>query len=212
MISALPFAYLTIVWDTLPNPIPIHFNAQGEANGFGTKSEFVLAISFLFCLGSGMSWLFRNIHKLDPKKKLNADSKTIKIISTLLVTFLSIISIDVIYSSANYTGKQDMAVNEKIILSLVSLLFAVLGNFMNNIKPNYFFGIRTPWALENEDNWRKTHHLSSKMWFFGGLLMLVLILALPAHYATFVLIGILIPLTIIPFTYSYLIHKKEMQN
>ena len=34
---------------------------------------------------------------------------------------------------------------------------------------------RTPWTLEDEDNWRKTHHLASKIWFIGGLIMIGLI-------------------------------------
>jgi uncharacterized membrane protein len=50
--------------------------------------------------------------------------------------------------------------------------FAVLGNYMHSIKPNYFVGFRTPWTLESEDNWRKTHQLVSKVWVPGGLLII----------------------------------------
>jgi len=33
-------------------------------------------------------------------------------------------------------------------------MFVILGNFMPNIKQNYTFGCRTPWALNDEHNWQ----------------------------------------------------------
>ena len=34
---------------------------------------------------------------------------------------------------------------------------------------NYFCGIKTPWALADEENWRRTHRFAGPMWFWGGL-------------------------------------------
>ena len=58
-----------------------------------------------------------------------------------------------------------------LIFPLIGLLFAFLGNYFKTIKPNYFIGIRTPWTLENEEVWKKTHLIGGKLWFVGGLLM-----------------------------------------
>jgi uncharacterized membrane protein len=65
------------------------------------------------------------------------------------------------------------------MLPLMGLLFSVLGNYMHSIKPNYFVGFRTPWTLENEDNWRKTHQLMARIWVPGGLLITIGTLLLP---------------------------------
>jgi len=88
----------------------------------------------------------------------------------------------------------------------------ILGNFLNNVKPNYFIGFRTPWTLENEDNWRKTHHLGSKLWFFGGMLMIILILIISASYSHIVMLTGLIPLTIIPLAYSYYLFRQTKKT
>ena len=83
---------------------------------------------------------------------------------------------------------------------------------LNSIKPNYFAGFRTPWALENEDNWRATHRLVSKMWFAGGILVTIFALILPSGPATIVMLSLVAVMTIIPFIYSYVYFKKHSLN
>ena len=68
----------------------------------------------------------------------------------------------------------DVSMTMKFVFVSMGLLFALLGNNMYNIKPNYFAGIRLPWTFESEDNWRKTHHLAGRFWFFGGLIFAVI--------------------------------------
>jgi uncharacterized membrane protein len=90
----------------------------------------------------------------------------------------------------------------------MGLLFAIIGNYMNNLKPNWFAGLRLPWTLENEDNWRRTHQLASKLWFAGGLLMALCGLLLPfkAAFTALIIIGLII--VIVPGVYSYRIYKE----
>jgi uncharacterized membrane protein len=83
---------------------------------------------------------------------------------------------------------------------------------MNNIKPNYFIGIRTPWNLEDVDNWRQTHHLASKIWFFGGLVMFFLSIILPENFVPYMTVVMLIPLALIPIYYSYSIFRQKQKN
>jgi uncharacterized membrane protein len=90
----------------------------------------------------------------------------------------------------------------------MGLLFAIIGNYMNNLKPNWFAGLRLPWTLENEDNWRRTHQLASKLWFAGGLLMALCGFLLPfkAAFTALIIIGLII--VIVPGVYSYRIYKE----
>jgi hypothetical protein len=54
------------------------------------------------------------------------------------------------------------------------VLFVILGNYLPNVRPNYFIGIRTPWTLENPQTWRATHRVGGRLMFFGALVLLVL--------------------------------------
>jgi uncharacterized membrane protein len=84
-----------------------------------------------------------------------------------------------------------------------------MGNYMYNIKPNHFAGFRISWTLNNEENWRKTHLIGGKIWFAGGLLVTIVCFFASKNtiIITFVIVSLIIIL--IPFIYSYELHKKQ---
>ena len=56
---------------------------------------------------------------------------------------------------------------------IIAVLFTVIGNLMPKFKHNYFIGIKTPWTLASEEVWFATHRLGGKLWFYGGLIMII---------------------------------------
>ena len=54
-----------------------------------------------------------------------------------------------------------------LISGVVGLLFIGVGNYLPRVKQNYTLGIKTPWALANPENWRRTQR-------FGGACFMVL--------------------------------------
>ena len=46
------------------------------------------------------------------------------------------------------------------ISGVVGLLFIGVGNYLPRVKQNYTLGIKTPWALADPENWRRTQRLS----------------------------------------------------
>ena len=89
-----------------------------------------------------------------------------------------------------------------------SVLF---GNYMHTIKPNYFAGIRVPWTLNNEENWRKTHLLAGKLWFVGGLVIALVCLLLPANISIITFFTLTMILVVIPIVYSYRLYKNNSE-
>jgi uncharacterized membrane protein len=61
----------------------------------------------------------------------------------------------------------------RIIPICVLVFFVLFGNYLGNVRPNYFVGIRTPWTLEDPETWRATHRLGGRLMFFGALILLV---------------------------------------
>ena len=119
----------------------------------------------------------------------------------ILALFMSALAIYILYSVQQKTS------NPVLIFPLVGLLFAFLGNYFKTIKPNYFIGIRTPWTLENEEVWKKTHLMGGKLWFVGGLLM-AMTFVLPNDVQFYTFMGITAVISIVPIVYSYLEFKK----
>jgi uncharacterized membrane protein len=210
VLALAPLIYLGIIWNSLPDRVPIHFNAQMVANDYGSKGGVATMLFFFAVLAVGISLLVLNTDKIDPKRRGKPLGKVMVVVSWAANVVMTGAGILTVYTIANYReGHNDHF--SKIVLALVCLLFAVLGNYMNNVKPNFFFGIRTPWTLSDDDNWRKTHRLGSRLWFFGGIVMLALTLFLPEVSASLVLpVGGLL-LAIVPIVYSYRLFREKQR-
>jgi uncharacterized membrane protein len=99
------------------------------------------------------------------------------------------------------------------IFAFIGILIALLGNYFQSIRPNYFIGIRTPWTLENETVWKKTHRLGGRLWFGGGLIIIILTLILGNNKAIAITFtSIIAILVIVPIVYSYFEFLKQKSN
>ena len=119
---------------------------------------------------------------------------------------MSILAIFIIYSA----NKQSLT-NPNYVVLLIGILYIIFGNYFKTIKANYFIGIRTPWTLENETVWKETHKLGGKMWFAGGIIVVIssLILNKQPNFILFMIITGII--TIIPIAYSYFKFKNLLK-
>jgi uncharacterized membrane protein len=202
-----PILFLGIIYKNLPAEVPLHFGIDGKPDRFGNKNELLISIGILTLVNAGVFLLLSNLHKIDPKKSAATSIATVRKIAFAMVGFISIISI-LIIQSASSAGKE----MPELLLPVIGIFFAILGNLMYSVKPNYFVGIRTPWALEDEDNWRMTHRLAGKLWFAGGVLVSVTAIFFPAKAGFIVLVVVASIITIVPFVYSYRYFKKHKIN
>lgn len=200
LIVVLPFIYISYIWGDLPEKVPLHWNSQMEVDRYGDKQE-ILPIIFSLIL---MTYLiFLVIPLIDPKNKLNGMGGKFQKIKFLVTTLMSLLSLFIIYSI-----KEQSVFNPNFIILAVGVLYLVLGNYFKTIKPNYFIGLRTPWTLEDENVWNKTHALGGQMWFVGGIIVVIssLTLELKMNLNLFFIISAFI--FIVPLVYSFFIFKK----
>lgn len=203
LIVLLPLLYLHQVWETLPERIPIHWNAAGEIDGWGEKSDLLLSV-FMLPVLSYLLLIF--IPKMDPKQKLKNMGKKYDSLKLVVTLVTSAIAILIIYSAEN----QEMF-SPDILFIIIGASIVLFGNYFKTIKHNYFIGIKTPWTLENETVWKETHKMGGKLWFYGGLLIIFLCLLTDSSLHAGIFISILTIISIIPIVYSY-IKFKEIQK
>ncbi|MBW3544866.1 MAG: SdpI family protein [Bacteroidetes bacterium] len=203
IIVLIPLAYLGFVWNELPEQVPLHFNIRGEADGWGSRQELLWLI---LLTTAGLNLLLLLIPAIDPKRKLQNMGSKYTQLRFVLVTFMSALGLFIIANAAQSDGLQFNG-----LMILLGTFFALMGNYFQALKPNYFIGIRTPWTLESESVWRKTHRLGGRLWIVGGL-GLVLLSFLPdtqVRQALFLaLVGIL---ALVPILYSFIVSKKQEQ-
>jgi len=200
-IVLLPFLYLAYVWNQLPAQVPLHYNIKGEVDRYGDKSELILIPIMTSLL---IYVIFLAVPHIDPKKQIQKMGKKYDTLKWVITTFMSVLALFIIY-----TAKNQSFANPNYILLLCGVLFILLGNYFKTIKANYFIGIRTPWTLENESVWKETHKLGGKIWFAGGLLVILSSLIFDERTNFIIFMTIIAVMVLVPVVYSYLLFKKQ---
>ena len=184
------------VYPSLPDQIATHWNAQGEADAWGSKN---FTVFFFPLLTVGMYLLMTFIPLLDPfRKKYQSFEMPYYWIKTSLIVFMLVLylytllgtSLNIIY----------------LIVPMLSLLWIIIGFFLPRIKRNYFIGIRTAWTIHSEETWDKTHKLAGKAYITAGIISL-LGMFFKEHVFT-IFITTIIVASLIPVVYSYFVFKK----
>lgn len=205
---AAPAVYLAIVWNKLPEKVAMHFDLKGSPDRFGNKSELITTVIIMTVVNALVYLLLTNIWRIDPKKYAADNRGRIAKIAFATAVLLSAVMCMIIYSASN----ANMSFKTGLIFSGAGLFFAIIGNYLPNMKPNYFAGLRLPWTLENEENWRKTHLLAGKLWFAGGLILAAVCLFLPPMAAIIVFFTVMTVITLIPCIYSYRLYRQQKKT
>lgn len=199
---ALPYVYLTTIWNNLPEQVPTHFNIDGVANDWSSKTSLLFIPG---ALGIGIYLLMLLIPKIDPKNKIQQMGDKYYSLRFILIIFISILATYLLYLSNTGSLK-----NPNLLFALIGMLFAILGNYFQTIRPNYFIGIRTPWTLKNEQVWKNTHRLGGWLWIVGGILIAILTFFISNIYINSIVFGVIIFLiVIVPIVFSYTEFRKE---
>src|SRR5258705_8721637 len=164
LIMAAPAVYLAIVWNKLPETVAMHFDLQGHPDRFGNKSELIILVIVFIVMNAVVYLILTNIYRIDPRKYAAENKDRLQSIAIAVSVLLAAVLSVIIYSTLQGSIKISMG----LIFAGAGLLLAIVGNYLPNLKPNYFAGLRLPWTLENEENWRKTHWLAGKLFFTGG--------------------------------------------
>ena len=199
-----PAIYLAIIWNTVPETVPLHANLKGEVDRYGSKNALIILTLILTLVNAAVYLLLPQVYRIDPKKYAAENKSRLFRIAFAVSLFIAAVLCLLIYSSVH----ENLEFSSRFILAGVGLLLAIVGNYMYNIKPNYFAGIRLPWTLNNDENWKKTNLLGGKLMFAGGLVIAVICLFTPFYLSIIILFVILGLIILITCMYSYGLHKK----
>lgn len=190
-----------VFWYQLPEKMPTHFNLLGQADGYNHKVFAIFGLPALMLL---MHWLLLFLMIKDPKSS-NISSK-IQVLIYWIIPFVSCLSMISIYGeSLGYSMMSGL-----LAQIFMGVLMIVIGNYLPKTRKNYIIGIRLPWTLESDKNWRKTHRLAGKIWVLGGLLLFLNSFVQIYVYWVFFLTLLLVVL--MPGVYSYQLSKSESRN
>jgi len=199
---ASPYIYLYFIWQQLPDRVPIHFNFEGVADNWSGKG-------FLFFMPTGLGafvyLLMIVLPYIDPKRKIQQMGEKYTSLHFALTVFFSLLSFYLLYVT-----KAGSIKNLSILFAIIGVMLALLGNYFQTVRPNYFIGVRTPWTLENENVWKKTHHMAGRLWMIGGILITILSFTISNNLVLVTIFTSLIAvMALVPIVFSYTEFRKE---
>ncbi len=196
------FTVTAVFYTRMPDPIPMHWNLQGEVDSWVGKTPLSAAAIPLVALTVWLGMTFLPL--LDPRQERYAKfQKAYGTIKLALVALLVYLQGLIVAFGLGVTISMDKAVP-----AAVSLLFIILGNVMGKIRQNYFVGFRSPWTIHSERVWNRTHRLAGRLMVLAGFTGLAgCLFRGPVTFT--LLLGPLGIAVIIPFVYAAVLYKRE---
>ena len=204
VLALIPVIATALLYGSLPEQIPTHWNIDGSVTYSGKSTIWMTAgLSPLIAL------LLIVMPKIDPRKRNYEKFRGYyDAFIVVIMLFLMIIN-GIILSESFWPGRISVG---RVITSGVGILFVFLGNIMPKIKNNFFMGLRTPWTLSDPDVWNRANRLGGKLFFWFGLAIAVSGLLLPETVTFVVLMVCVVAVSAIPGVMSYVWYRKKQKE
>lgn len=202
VIILLPTLFGVIIWDKIPDEVVTHIGVSGNPDAMGNKALLVFGLPLLLL---GIHLLCLWLSGKDPGLKKQPGK-------AMGIVFWIMPAASFFVSALMYSATLEMEFNPMMLVAgFLGFMFIFVGNYMPTCKQSATMGIKIKWTLENAENWRATHRFSGKVWFICGIFMLPCAV-LPEKHAPYLLIGIILPVVILPLLYSYLYYRKQLKE
>lgn len=196
LILLLPVIIGLLLWNKLPEQVPIHWNIHNEVDGWASKTQ---AVFFLPGFILVMHWVCLLVTGADPKAE-NINGKMIHMVLWVCPIISLIVSAFVYATALGY----DLSI-EVMIPLIMGGMFLIIGNYLPKCRRNYTIGIKLPWTLESDENWNATHRFAGFVTVLGGGVIMA-----TAIFANWVIFFVTVAVLILaPTIYSYLYHRKK---
>lgn len=190
----------------LPEMVPTHWDVAGNVNGWSSR---VANLGFAL-LPLGMLILFQLVPNMDPRGEAY---RRMGPFYTGFVTVMTVFMVAITWTTElTVFGivPQDGSPIGAFVVAAVGIGLIMLGNYLPKIKRNYTFGCKTPWALDDDRNWRLTHRFAGFAMVIAGAMTLVsgIFSRQLGEASAYILVASVLGASILTFAYSYLVFRN----
>ena len=213
----LPLA-MTLIWlQFLPDRIPLHYDAAGNIDRWGSKWESLLLPCIVLALAAviaGTGFLLRRKAGIDEKQTAlaEANGKVLRVVVLGVSLFFTVLQAAILIGAGREaaSGAETASVPMmKVSAVAMGFLLIFLGNFMPKAKRNSAVGLRCAWTQYNDVTWQKGNRFGGWALMAVGLLTIPTVLLAPEGWAMPILLIALTAATVASLIYAKKVYDEE---
>lgn len=200
---AAAYAFSAAVYPRLPGRVATHWGTHGP-NGWSSR---VVAALIMPSVALVIWLLMRWLPSIDPRGENYARFRpTFDTVVAAIVAMVVAIHVAILGVALGWPVQMHV-----LTPVAVGLLLIIIGNLLPRARPNWFFGIRTPWTLSSDRVWERTHRVGGYVMMLAGLAIVVSgFLGSVIGLAT--VIGVVVVLMLGVVGYSYVLWRREQRG
>lgn len=202
-LAVLGVVVTALLYTSLPELIPTQWGIDGSAT-LSPKSRIWTACGMLPLFAV----LFDFVPHIDPKKKNYVKFSGYYDGFCVFLQLFLLLMLAITLCESLYPGRISVG---RVVMVVLGCLFLFIGNMLPKIKSNFYMGIKTPWAISDEENWYKTHRLAGKTMFSAGAVTILIGWFLPLKVCHFLLLGLISLAVLIPIFMSFIWWRQKQQ-
>jgi immunity protein, SdpI family len=191
-----------VAYPRLPERVPVHWDFAGDVDRVGSRLE---AVALLPLLGIVLWLALRALPRIDPRRENYAKFQgTYDLVVNGAVTMIVVLHLALVASGLGIPIPVS-----RVVTASLGAMFILLGNVLPRARPNWWFGIRTPWTLSNDRVWVRTHRIAGYLLVIAGIVCVVGALVTNSHATHAILLGTLLAAPVGSVVYSYFAWRQE---
>ena len=204
LVVAAAFAFSAAVFNRLPDQVPTHWNAHGEVNGMSSRAFAAWLVPGILAI---MALVLPFLPTIDPRRaNFEKFQGSYDLVVNTVITMVALLHVAMLGSALGWPIAM-----ARLTPLMMGAVFLLLGNVLPRARPNWWFGIRTPWTLSNDRVWERTHRVGG--YFFAGAGVLLMLAALlPPAMALPVIVVVAVTAGVVPLVYSYVAWRQETRQ
>ena len=206
----LSFVIAGIFLALAPEQIPVHYNASGQIDRWGSKYEYLVMPVLTAAFAGFMAWVAGYERKKDRESNervVAGMTVWVLILFNVLWLFFMVKAVKIAQTDG---AAQELSARGMMILLVAS--FIPLGNRMPKAQRNSLLGLRTKWSMADDVCWQKSQRLGGIVMVTAGAVGVAVMSVVPAGWISWVAPVLILGAAAVASIGSYGIWKRQQNK